>query len=96
MVFDQLHWSYQLFSTIFLLADLTLRIVLSLRVIMRKRPYPITLAWLVVILLVPLAGGFIYLLFGESRISDKRAARVQISQAHYQHWLQTLTGPGAG
>lgn len=90
MIFDQPHWSYQLFSTVFLLADLGLRIVLSLRVIMRKRPYPITLAWLVVILLVPLAGGFFYLLFGENRISDKRAARVQSSQAHYQHWLQTL------
>lgn len=90
MMPDQLHWSYQLFSTIFLLADLALRIVLSLRVIMRKKPYPITLGWLVVILLVPLAGGFCYLLFGENRISDKRAARVQISYAHYQHWLQTL------
>jgi len=87
---DQLHWSYQLLSIILLLADLALRIGLSLRVIMRKRPYPITLAWLVVILLVPFAGGFFYLLFGENRISDKRTTRVQSSYGHYQHWLQSL------
>ncbi len=90
MIPDQLHWSYQLFSTIFLLADLILRIGLSLRVIMRKRPYPITLAWLVIILSAPIAGAFFYLLIGENRISDRRTARMRISQGHYQHWLQTL------
>ncbi|KAB2890724.1 MAG: cardiolipin synthase [Desulfobulbaceae bacterium] len=89
---DQLHWSYHLFSTIFLLADLTIRIGLSVRVIMRRRPYPITLAWLVVILLVPFAGGFFYLLFGENRLSDKRTARILLSVPLYQHWLQTLHG----
>jgi cardiolipin synthase len=89
---DQLHWSYHLFSTIFLLTDLTIRIGLSIRVIMRRRPYPITLAWLVVILLVPFAGGFFYLLFGENRLSDKRTARILLSVPHYQHWLQTLHG----
>ena len=87
---EQAHWSFHLFSTIFLLADLTLRIGLSFRVIMRRRPYPITLAWLVVILLVPFAGSIVYLLFGENRLSDKRTARVLSSTAHYQHWLQTL------
>jgi cardiolipin synthase len=87
---EQVHWTFQLFSTIFLLADLTLRIGLSIRAIMRRRPYPITLAWLVVILLVPFAGSFVYLLFGENRLSDKRTARVLSSTAHYQHWLQTL------
>jgi cardiolipin synthase len=87
---EQLHWSYPLFSTVFLLADLTIRIGLSVRVIMRRRPYPITLAWLVVILLVPFAGGFFYLLFGENRLSDKRTARILLSVPHYQHWLQTL------
>lgn len=90
MAAEQIHWSYTLLSTVLLLADLALRIGLSIRVIMRKRPYPITLAWLVVILLVPFAGGFVYLLFGENRLSDKRTARVLISHLHYQHWLQTL------
>lgn len=89
---DPVHWSYHLFSTVFLLGDLTIRVGLSVRVIMRRRPYPITLAWLVVILLLPFAGSFIYLLLGENRLSDKRTARIMNSIAHYQHWLQTLRG----
>ena len=89
---DPVHWSHHLFSTVFLLGDLTIRVGLSVRVIMRRRPYPITLAWLVVILLLPFAGSFIYLLLGENRLSDKRTARIMNSIAHYQHWLQTLRG----
>ena len=85
-----LHWSYTLFSTTWLLADLVIRIGLSLRVIMRKRPYGVSLAWLVVILLVPFLGGFFYLLFGENRIPEIRIERAKVSNNHYQHWLKTL------
>lgn len=84
------HWSYHLISTVFLAADLTIRIGLSIRVIMRKRPYGVSLAWLVIILLFPFFGGFFYLLFGENRISEKRTERIKISFKHYQHWLKTL------
>lgn len=84
------HWSYHLISTIFIVADLTIRIGLSIRIIMRKRPYGVSLAWLVIILLVPLFGGFFYLLFGENRLSEKRTERIKSSSQHYQHWLQTL------
>lgn len=87
---EQIHWSYHLFPTIFLLADLTIRIGLSIRVIMRQRPYGVSLAWLVVILIFPFGGGFLYLLFGENRISEKRLGRAKLSYNHYQHWLKTL------
>ena len=79
-----------LFSTVILLADLIIRIGLSLRVIMRKRPYGVSLAWLVVILLVPFLGGFCYLLFGENRIPERRIERARTSYRYYQHWLSTL------
>lgn len=79
-----------LFSTLVLLADLIIRIGLSLRVIMRKRPYGVSLAWLVVILLVPFLGGFCYLLFGENRIPERRIERARTSYKYYQHWLTTL------
>lgn len=82
--------SYTLFSTILLLADLVFRIGLSFRVIMRKRPYGVSLAWLVVILLIPFLGGFCYLLFGENRIPERRIERARVSSRHYQHWLKTL------
>lgn len=84
------HWSYHLISTVFLAVDLTIRIGLSIRVIMRKRPYGVSLAWLVIILLFPFFGGFFYLLFGENRIPEKRTERVKSSFKHYQHWLKTL------
>ncbi|MBW2682994.1 MAG: cardiolipin synthase [Deltaproteobacteria bacterium] len=85
-----LHWSYSLFCTVILLADLFIRIGLSLRVIMRKRPYGVSLAWLIVILLIPFVGGFFYLLFGENRISERRVERARMSSSRYQHWLKTL------
>ncbi len=57
---------------------------------MRKRPYGVSLAWLIVVLLVPFLGGFIYLLFGENRLPEKRIARAKISNATYLLWLQGL------
>ena len=82
--------SYTLFSIIVLLADFFIRIGLSLRVIMRKLSYGVSLAWLVVVLLVPFLGGFFYLLFGENRIPEKRTERAKVSYNHYQRWLKSL------
>lgn len=66
--------NYNLFITnTLLLTDLAVRLALSLRVIMRKRQASVTLAWLVIILLLPFAGAIIYLLLGENRIGQKRA-----------------------
>ncbi len=90
MAITDLHWSYSLFSIIILLADFFIRIGLSLRVIMRKRSYGVSLAWLVVVLLIPFIGGFLYLLIGENRIPERRIERARISYSHYQHWLKTL------
>ena len=84
------HWSYSFTSAAILLGDLLIRISLSIRVIMRKRPYGVSLAWLIVILLVPFVGGFFYLLFGENRIPERRAERSRSANSHYQHWLKTL------
>lgn len=82
--------SYTLFSIFILLTDFVIRIGLSLRVIMRKRPYGVSLAWLVVVLLVPFLGGFCYLLFGENRIPERRIERAKASYNHYQKWLKSL------
>jgi len=97
MEIQDIHWSYPLFSTAILLADLLIRIGLSLRVIMRKRPYGVSLAWLIVVLLVPFLGGFFYLLFGENRLPEKRVARTKASFNLYISWLQSLgSGPSRG
>jgi cardiolipin synthase len=90
MDFFQAISNYSYFSNSVLLADLIIRVSLSIRVIMRKRPYGVSLAWLVVILLVPFLGGFFYLLFGENRIPERRIERARVGNNHYQHWLKTL------
>lgn len=87
---QDIHWSYTLFSTILLLGDFFIRVGLSLRVIMRKKPYGVSLAWLVVILLIPFVGGFLYLLFGENRLPEKRIERAKTSYNTYLKWLKTL------
>lgn len=87
---QEIHWSYTLFSTLLLLADFFIRIGLSIRVIMRKRPYGVSLAWLIVVLLVPFIGGVCYLLFGENRLPERRMARSKVSYATYMAWLQSL------
>lgn len=94
MEIQEIHWSYTLFSTLVLLADLLIRIGLSIRVIMRKRPYGVSLAWLIVVLLVPFLGGFFYVLFGENRLPEKRMARTRASYDFYINWLKGLgSGP---
>ncbi len=90
MDIEEIHWGYTVISTLFFLGDLAIRIGLSTRVIMRKRSYSVSLAWLIVILLVPFAGGIVYLFFGENRISEKRIDRAKDLLEHYQYWLQTL------
>ena len=64
-----------LVSTAIFLADLLIRVGLSLRVIGRRLPVGISLAWLAIILLLPFAGAFLYLLLGEYRLGRRRARR---------------------
>ncbi len=90
MALPELHWSYTLYSTLVLLADFFIRIGLSTRVIMRKRPYGVSLAWLVVILVIPFVGGFFYLLFGENRLPERRKERAKTAYNTYLSWLKTL------
>jgi cardiolipin synthase A/B len=62
--------SYPLFLLIF---DWTLRIVLATHIIMRRRPVTVSLAWLAVILFLPIFGLLLYFLFGETRLGSRRA-----------------------
>ena len=63
---------------------------LSVRVIMRRLPSGVSLAWLILIFLLPLAGAFVYLLIGERRIGRRRADRAKRLLARYQDELRSL------
>jgi len=76
--------------TLLFLADLGIRIGLSVRVIMRRRPVGVSLAWLFVVLLFPFAGAFIYLLFGELRLGKQHSNRLRALQRPYNDWRAGL------
>jgi cardiolipin synthase len=57
------------------LADLVIRVGLSVRVIQRRLPVGVSLAWLAIILIFPFAGALLYLLLGEYRLGRGRARR---------------------
>lgn len=84
-------WTYTLISSLFFTADLLVRLGFSFRVIMRKRNYAVSYAWLIVILLLPIVGSLIYLLFGENRLSERRLKRRALARSYYHSWLQQLT-----
>jgi len=71
-------------------ADYLIRVGLSLRVIMRRRPVGVSLAWLAVILSSPFFGAFIYLLVGELRLGNRRARRASQLGAPFEAWLKDL------
>ncbi len=84
---DKIYW---ILTTSIFFVDLAIRIGLSLRVIMRKRSASVSLAWLVIILLVPFVGAIIYLLFGEYRIGERRANRLATDQTFIKEWTKSL------
>jgi len=63
---------------------------LSVRVIMRRRPLGVLLAWMAIILSVPVLGVLIYLVVGESRVSGKYLRRGLAVQARYTDWKRAL------
>jgi len=65
-------------------------IALSLRVVMRRLPVGVSLAWLAVIFSIPLAGAVIYLLIGENRLSREYVQRAAAIHGVYRDWQMDL------
>jgi len=63
----------------------------SIRVVMRRRPVGVLLAWIAIILSVPLVGILLYLFIGENRVSAKYLRRGEAIRTQYDQWKQTLS-----
>lgn len=63
-------------ASVLLISELVLRIVLCVRVIMRREGVAETLAWVVVLLLVPVVSETIYFFIGERGLGGHRAERL--------------------
>lgn len=60
----------------------------TLRIIARRRPVSVTLAWLLIIYIVPFIGAILYILFGELNLGRKHASR---SGQMLEPYLNNLT-----
>ncbi|MDD2840943.1 MAG: cardiolipin synthase [Tolumonas sp.] len=60
------------------------------RVIMKRRPIGVSLAWLALILAIPVLGVSAYLILGEVRLGRRRAQLAQAMYRPYVAWLQHL------
>ncbi len=76
LTFVTLHWSAV--------------IAFSVRVIMRRRPVGVLLAWIAIILSVPVVGILLYLFIGENRISRSYLRRGLAIQTQYEQWRASL------
>ena len=81
--FDPTPWGLMAF-------DVLIRVGLSVRVIMRRRPVGVSLAWLTIIVSFPFVGALVYLFFGELRLGRRRADYAARIQGPYQTWLGDL------
>jgi cardiolipin synthase len=80
----------QIISTIILIAHWLIVVGLSIRVIMRRPPIGVSMAWLAVIFIVPFAGAAIYLMFGEKRLGRRRAKRITVCIDNVARWQKAL------
>lgn len=73
-----------------IVADIVILGGLVIRVIMRRRPVGFQLAWIAVLLGLPLVGIVLYVLLGEMRLGRKRALRAESIHGPFQNWLGDL------
>ncbi|RLB67263.1 MAG: cardiolipin synthase, partial [Deltaproteobacteria bacterium] len=79
-----------LLGAILLALDISLQIVFVVRVLLRPHREPTSrIAWVVVIVAVPLLGILAYLLFGEICIGRRRVERLRESIARLPVWADT-------
>ncbi|MDX1270153.1 MAG: PLDc N-terminal domain-containing protein, partial [Oceanisphaera sp.] len=71
-------------------AHTSLVVGVTLRVIMKRRPVGVSLAWLALIYAIPIVGVATYILFGEVRLGRKRADRAKAMYRPYADWINVL------
>jgi cardiolipin synthase len=80
----------ELISTAILVVHWLIVIGLSIRVIMRRLPVGISLAWLTVVFSVPFGGAALYVLFGEKRLGKRRRLRLSDNVERRTEWLESV------
>ena len=80
-------WLSAFFGSLYI----ALIIAFSINVIMQRRPVGMTLTWLLLMFILPVAGFFFYLLFGSRRLGSKRLKRLKSLYPDYTQWSSHLS-----
>jgi len=70
--------------------DLTIRLGLSVRILMRSNTVGVTFAWMTIVLALPYLGALLYLLIGERRLGEHRTVRARQIIERSGHWRSYL------
>lgn len=62
----------------------------TLRVVLKRRAVSVSLAWLMIIYILPIVGVLCYFLFGELNLGRTRAERTKAMSAPFSSWFQLL------
>jgi cardiolipin synthase A/B len=81
-------------STLLSVAYIAIVILISVRVIMRRPPNGVALAWLFLVAALPYVGAVFYLLVGERRVGLKRARRIVELRSDYAKLTERMIGEG--
>jgi cardiolipin synthase A/B len=79
-----------LVSTLVLAGHMVLVAGLAVRILFRHLPVGATLAWLIVLFVLPVLGPALYLFIGENRLGQKRARRWEAIHHLYREWQGRL------
>ncbi|HEV7765986.1 MAG TPA: cardiolipin synthase [Thermoanaerobaculia bacterium] len=79
-----------LVSTTILVTHWLIVVGLTLRVITRRAPVGVSVAWIAVMFSVPFIGAAVYLLFGEKRLGRRRGARTASTMDAVMRWQASL------
>ena len=74
---------FQIWTSFAVALDLTIVLGVTLRVIMRRPPAGVALAWMVLVAFLPFIGFFLYMLIGERRVGMRRARRIASIRSGY-------------
>lgn len=87
--FDMTWQDSTLYMVLSALLYFSLLLLTSLRVIIKRKPSGISLAWLFLIYALPLFGMLSYFIFGELHLGKKRQKRREQIGEKFQQWLRT-------
>ena len=76
------------YPIIVFIAYILVIVLIGGRVLIRKKPIGVTLSWILLIIVLPVVGVGLYLLFGESYVGFYRARRAKYA---FQRFVETVS-----